>query len=38
MIVPIVATSENRRTATILAVHDVEETRDGIEKLLTADG
>jgi CheY-like chemotaxis protein len=38
MIFPIVATTENRRTAIILAVHDVEETRDGIEKLLTADG
>jgi CheY-like chemotaxis protein len=34
----IVTTREDRRAAIILAVHDVEETRDGIEKLLTVDG
>jgi CheY-like chemotaxis protein len=28
----------NRRTATILVTDDVEETRDGIERLLEADG
>jgi CheY-like chemotaxis protein len=33
-----VNTREDRRAAIILAVHDVEETRDGIEKLLTVDG
>ena len=31
-------TSAKRRAAIILAVDDVEETRDGIEKLLTVDG
>ncbi len=31
-------TSQEHHAAIILAVHDVEETRDGIEKLLTADG
>jgi CheY-like chemotaxis protein len=35
---PTVIKREDRPAATILAVHDVEETRDGIEKLLTADG
>jgi CheY-like chemotaxis protein len=30
--------SDDRRAAIVLAVHDVEETRDGIEKLLTVDG
>src|SRR4051794_38390081 len=29
---------EHLHTATILVAHDVEETRDGIRKLLTADG
>lgn len=31
-------TREPARAAVILAVHDVEETRDGIEKLLSVDG
>jgi len=33
-----VITREDRRAAIVLVVHDIEETRDGIEKLLTADG
>lgn len=37
-ILTIVITREPSRVAVILAVHDVEETRDGIEKLLSADG
>lgn len=34
----LVITREDRRAAIVLVVHDIEETRDGIEKLLTADG
>lgn len=33
-----VSKREDRAAAIILAVHDVEETRDGIEQLLIADG
>ena len=37
-ILTIVINREPSRVAVILAVHDVEETRDGIEKLLSVDG